>query len=65
MQQAEQVIDELLDWTDETPPPNLTQIEDVILALRQRLSEQMAQGVIEAQAGKQPAPGVCCPHCGQ
>jgi hypothetical protein len=50
MQQAEQTIDELLDWTDETPAPNLTQIEDIILALRQRLSEQMAQEVIEAQA---------------
>jgi hypothetical protein len=65
MEQAEQVIDELLDWTDDTVAPNLTQIEDIVLALRQRLSEQMAQEVVEAQAARQPAPGVLCPHCGQ
>ena len=65
MQQAERVIDELLDWTDATSEPNLTQIEDIVLALRQQFSQEMTREVIEAQEAKQPAAGACCPNCGQ
>jgi uncharacterized protein with PIN domain len=63
-QVADEVIDELLDWTEETAAPTLTQIEDIVLKLRQRLSERMAQVVIEAQAASRPVPGPCCPKCG-
>ena len=63
MQQAESLIDELLDWTDDTPEPNLTQIEDIVLELRRRFSEEMAREVIEAQEAKQPAVGPPCPTC--
>ena len=65
MKQAENLIDELLDWTDSTPEPNLTQIEGLVLKLRQRFSEEMAREVIEAQEAKQPVPGPSCPTCGQ
>jgi uncharacterized protein with PIN domain len=64
-QLADKVIDELLDWTDCTAAPNLTQIEDVVLKLRQRLSERMAQTVIAAQESVRPVPGARCPTCGQ
>jgi hypothetical protein len=63
--EAEGLIDELLDWTDGTSEPNLTQIEDTVLQLRKRFSEEMAREVIEAQEGKQPAVGPPCPECGQ
>jgi uncharacterized protein with PIN domain len=63
-QVADEVIDELLDWTEGTAAPTLTQIEDIVLKLRQRLSERMAQVVIEAQAASRPVPGPCCPKCG-
>lgn len=61
--QAEVLIDELLDWTVDTPGPTLTQIEDVILKLRKRLSEQMALAVIQAQDAVRPVPGPRCPAC--
>jgi uncharacterized protein with PIN domain len=61
--EAEQAIDELLDWTDQTPRPNLTQIENAVLKLRKQLSEQAAQAVIEAQAAQRPVPGPVCPTC--
>jgi len=63
--QAEEVIDELLDWTEDTAAPTLTQIEDIVLKLRQRLSERMAQAAIEAQASVRPVPGPQCPTCGR
>src|SRR5512141_883066 len=61
--EAEQAIDELLDWTDQTPHPNLTQIERAVLKLRQQLSEQAAQAVLEAQDAQHPVPGPACPTC--
>ena len=61
---ADEVIDELLDWTEDTAAPTLTQIEDIVLKLRRRLSERMAQAVIESQESIRPVPGPTCPTCG-
>jgi uncharacterized protein with PIN domain len=61
--EAERSIDELLDWTDQTPRPNLTQIENAVLKLRRQLSEQAAQAVIEGQDAQRPVPGPACPTC--
>jgi hypothetical protein len=65
MTHAEGVIDELVAWAAETPAPTLTQIEDIVLQLRQRLSVRMALAVIEAQATVRPVPGPSCPTCGR
>jgi hypothetical protein len=65
MTEAEGLIDELVAWTAETPAPTLTQIEDIVLKLRQRLSERMAVAVIKAQATVRPVPGPSCPTCGR
>jgi hypothetical protein len=63
MIQAEALIDELLDWSDGTSEPNLTQIEGEVLDIRQRFGEELALGVIERQESKLPVPGPRCPHC--
>lgn len=65
MARAESVVDRLLEWSEDTPEPNLTQIEGVILQLREELSAEMAREVVEAQEKKQPAVGPACPKCGQ
>lgn len=64
-QSADDAIEELLDWTEQTPEPTLAQIEEVILKLRQRLSERMAETVVETQDASRPVPGPRCPRCGQ
>jgi hypothetical protein len=61
--EAERSIDELLNWTDQTPRPNLTQIENAALRWRQQMGEQAAQEVIEAQDAQRPVPGPRGPTC--
>ena len=61
--EAERSIDELLDWTDQTPRPNLTEIETSVLRLRKQMGEQAAQAVIGAQDAQCPVPGPLCPRC--
>jgi uncharacterized protein with PIN domain len=63
LQKAELLIDELLDWNDQTKAPDLTQIEEMVLKLRKQLGEQMALAVIEAQDTQRPSPGPRCPTC--
>jgi hypothetical protein len=61
---AEVLIDEMLDWNDKTPAPTLTQIEDVVLSLRKRLGERVAEAVVGDQEATQPALRIVCPTCG-
>ncbi len=62
---AKELIDELMQWSEETDRPNLTQIEDEILKLRQVMSESMLETVIEDQESQQPVPGPKCRKCGE
>jgi hypothetical protein len=63
MAHADGLIDELLDWSEQTGQPTLTQIEEVVLKLRKRLGEQMAQAVLQAQDAQRAVPGPLCPDC--
>jgi hypothetical protein len=62
---AEATIDELLQWADETPHPNLTQIEEIVLKLRQEFGQALAETTIQAQDTMQPVNLPTCPQCGQ
>lgn len=60
--EAERMIDALLDWTDKTDAPNLTQIEDEVLKLRQQFAEKLAEAAVDVQAAADPLT-VKCPQC--
>lgn len=65
MGEAEEIIEELVVWYEETEEPSFTQIEEKVLELRQRLSERMAGEVAERQPINQAGPGPKCGKCGR
>lgn len=62
---ANEMIQRLLDWTEQTDKPNLTQMEDEILALREEMSRSMLESMLSAQEASQPAEGEKCSNCGR
>ena len=62
MQKAELLIDQMLDWEEQTARPDLTQMEDVVLNLRKQLGEQLTLALVDQQEAKQPA-AVRCAQC--
>ena len=63
--QAENTIEQFLNWMEQSPAPTLTQIEDAVLQFRQQLGQQMAETAIRSQDSVSVAPGPTCPQCGQ
>ena len=62
---ANEVIQRLLDWTDQTEKPNLTQMEEEIMALREEMSLSMLESMLSAQEAGQPVEGEKCGTCGR
>ncbi len=65
MAQAEEVIDELLDWHKGAKAPTFSEIEDVVLQLRKQMGERMAEAVVNEREAVQLVPGPACPVCGE
>jgi hypothetical protein len=65
LNEADEVIEELLDWHEGTAEPTLTEIEDIVLKLRKRLSARITETLVEDQETAQPASKQVCPQCGQ
>ena len=63
--EAKVVFDELMVWDKNTKEPDLSQIEEIVLKLRKRLGENLAQAALERQEKRQPAEQVMCPKCGE
>jgi hypothetical protein len=65
MAAAEAAIEELLAWEEQNRAPNLTQIEEEVLKLREGFGQELALAVLAGQEARQPGAGVSCPGCGQ
>jgi uncharacterized protein with PIN domain len=61
--EAQGMIKELMDWEQQAGAPNLTEMEDKILLLRQRLGQRLLTVVIKDQEARQPAEVPPCPQC--
>ena len=63
--EAGELFDEMMEWEEQTEKPNMTQIEEIVLELRKRFGERMAQKMMMRQEERQPAERVRCPQCGR
>ena len=64
MAEAEAAIDELVAWERQAGAPDLTSLEDQVLAVRQRLGQRLLEVLIEDQDARQPAEAPKCATCG-
>ncbi|MGB9774963.1 MAG: hypothetical protein ACPLYD_04695 [Anaerolineae bacterium] len=49
MAEVEKVVEEMIQWSEETPAPTLQQIEEKVLEIRQRVTQRIAELVIQTQ----------------
>jgi hypothetical protein len=63
--EAQAMLDAYLDWEEQATAPTLVEVEEVILRLRQRLGERMAEVALSDQAATQPVEVPHCPTCGR
>lgn len=61
---AERLIQQALEWDEENKTPNLTQIEDEVLMLRQRFGQEVAAVMVAGQESQQPVATPTCEKCG-
>lgn len=61
---ADEMIEAFLAWDEENSAPNLTEIEEVILALRQGIGQALLGVALAGQDLSQPVESPPCPECG-
>jgi hypothetical protein len=62
---AEEMIQRLLAWGEEREAPTLTEMEDMILELRQHMGQEMLRVVLAGQAAQAPVEAPVCSECGE
>jgi hypothetical protein len=62
--EAQAVIEELVSWERQAGAPDLTTLEDKVLAVRQRLGQRLLEVLIEDQEARQPVEAPTCGTCG-
>lgn len=65
MAEAEAIIEAYLNWEEQASTPKLSEIEDVVLKLRQQMGQRMAEVALADQGARQPAVAPNCPRCGR
>lgn len=58
------IVDRYLDWEEKANKPDLREIEDVTLRMRDEMGRRMAEIVIANREAKQPPQTPVCPECG-
>ncbi len=61
---SKEIIEKLLDWNETHPSPTLTQIEEVVLELREALGLEFVSGILAGQEKGLPVVEKC-KVCGQ
>jgi|WetSurMetagenome_2_1015567.scaffolds.fasta_scaffold172047_1 hypothetical protein len=61
---AKEVIKELLDWNESHVEPDLTEIEDIVLELREKMGIEFAASLVRSQEKIEPVVERC-KLCGQ
>jgi len=61
---ASEVIERLLAWNDQHETPDMTQIEEIVLTLREEIGLEFANELIAGQDKVEPVTGHC-QRCGQ
>ena len=65
VKKAQEEIDRLLDWEEQTEKPTLTQVENEILSTRKVLGEAMLEAALTGQEAREPVEAARCPQCGR
>lgn len=61
---AQEIIKRLLDWNETHPAPDLTQIEDIVLELREQVGLEFAASLLNNQEKAEPV-AERCQKCGR
>lgn len=62
-QKVEELLEETLDWYEEQERPTFGEIENKVLNMRQRLSEEVTRALVEGQETRHPSKAPNCPKC--
>lgn len=63
-EKSAKIIEKLLDWNEENPAPDLAQIEEVVLKLREEMGLEMVGSVLKGQEKRNPVVERC-KKCGK
>jgi hypothetical protein len=64
LEEAEQLIEELLEWHAQYPVSDFAGMENLVLELRRRFGQRLAEALVEMQQTRQPVPEPHCAECG-
>jgi len=58
-------IDAMLEWRESIKEPTLTEIEEMMLALRKEMAKEIIEMLLEGEEAREPVEEQKCPQCGK